>query len=414
MSKLLFRCLPFDMAVRRLVGRAVAGETKTGRPTLLCMNRAVFASDLAAMAGRVDLNFVAIRAAEFEAIMSRFVPRRDQVQTYFQRAYDASPADRRDRLRAAASAILKAIHARHPFDAVVVGNTDYWQDAPLMEATREMGVPFLALCRENYAVPETQTWMMRHIEDSGYVFRGDGVAVASDITRDVFLRSGAYSDDAVTTVGWPRFDSWRDPNPHGPTDRDLITLVSYHEPLYLGPENYRDVLHAFVSAARASGEPGRFVIKLKKLAHLKAVLSICPAMLTSRIRIVARQPLDELLRQSRMVIGYNTTGVLEGYLTDAAVVVPWWKDAVRPPDDTLISKQSPEDRLVTHFPETPQAFRTLLDQAVRAPLPVLGTPAERRSRFQRFVAFDPNESASAKFEAFVRSHIARVSRAGPN
>jgi len=102
------------------------------------------------------------------------------------------------------------------------------------------------------------------------------------------------------------------------------------------------------------------------------------------------------------VIGYNTTGVLEAYLTDAAVVVPWWKDAVRSSDDTLISAESEEDRRTTYFPASVEEFRGLIREALRAPLPVKGTEEGRLGRFRRLVAFDPKASASKKFEAFVK------------
>lgn len=405
MAKALLRALPLDAALKRLAARAVLQDMRPGRPTLLVMNRAVLSSDLAALVQRTELNVIETRAAEYEAAMARLLPAREREQTYFQRSYDQAPESFRAPLRAAATKALEAYRKRAPFDAIVVGNTDYWQDVPLMDAARAAGIPFLVLCRENYAVEETQVWLENRIDDSGYLFKGDGVAVASDITRDFFRRTGSYPEGTVETVGWPRFDSWLDPNPYPPDARDMITLISYHEPLYLGPENYADVLRCFVDAARASGAPKRFAIKLKKMAHLKFVLSICPGLLTSGVKIVARQPLDDLLRRSRMVIGYNTTGVLEGYLTDAAIVVPWWKDAVRSADDTLIAHETQEDRATTHFPDSPAALRELIDRAVVGPLPVLGTPEQRRGRFQRFVAFDPEESASSKFEAFVRRYV---------
>ena len=405
MSKLFQRRAPLAMAVRGLVGGMKVGPVNPDWPSLLCMNRAVLASDLAALEGRAALNVHTLQASEFEAMLARFVPKPKRAQMFFMKTY-AEDAALRARMKAAVHLFLDAVTAKVKVDAIVAGNTDYWQDAPLIEAAAERGLPFLVLCRENYAVPETQLVLADLIRQANFTFRGDAVAVASDLTRDLFLETGAYTPEQARTTGWPRFDVWTEPSPYSAEDRDMILMVSYHEPLYLGPENYIEALRAFIRAAKASGTPGRFCLKLKKISHLRPILKQCPGLLTSGVKIAAKEPMADLLRRSRMVIGYNTTGVLEAYLTDAAVVVPWWKDAVRPAVDTLISAETPEDRATTHFPDSPDALSRLIEQAVAAPLPVLGAPEERLSRFQRFVAFDPERSASSKFEAMVRDAIA--------
>ena len=406
MSKLLTKFLPSEAAARRLANKVQLLGPKQVGPTLLVMNRAVLSSDIRAVAARSSQNFATVSAAQFEALTSGVVPKVDQTQTFFNPTYWSGPAERREKLKTITRAFLDRVNDRIGFDAVVVANTDYWQDEAVKDACRDMGKRFVVLCRENYAVPLEQKLLDDRIRQTGFVFAGDVVAVASDITRDTMLATGAFKPGSVHTIGWPRFDSWLDESIPAPEDRKLITLVAYQEPLYLAPKNFDDVLHAFVAAAKVSGAPGRFCIKLKKMGHLSALLKACPALLFSGVKIHTKRPLDELLRQSSVVIGYNTTGILEGYLTDCAVIVPWWADAPRTREDCLVTKDTDLDLATTYFPESAEDLKALIGDAFAGKLLPRGTDAERIAQFQRFVWFDRAATASARFEAVVKAALA--------
>lgn len=377
-----------------------------GRPTLLCMSRAVFNSDIGALRTRTNLNYATVSAAAFESLLAPHVPPSERLQTYFNAAFAAAGDGTKRKMLDIAHRFLNAAIARHPIHAVAVANTDYWQDEVLKDVCRMLSLPFLVLCRENYAVGHSQELLKTRIRQSKFRFRGTGVAVASDITRDTMLASGAYEPDSVSTVGWPRFDTWLDRQADAVPDEKLIVLIAYQQDGYLAPRNFTGALNAFVKAARQSGTPERFVIKLKKMAHLKDLLLSCPRLLFSGVKIVASGPLDDLLRRAAAVVGYNTTGVLEAYLTSAAVVVPWWDDAVRPGRECLISALDEDDRRTAHFPLSPDELCALLLRAARGDLPALGDRQERLMRFRKFVWIDMHSSASARFEAFARRYIA--------
>ena len=399
------------LAAHRVTAEALAEQIdfsvcREGRPTLLCMSRAVFNSDIGALRSRTNLNYATISAAAFESLLAPHVPLSEQVQTYFGAAFAAAEDNTKRKLLDIVRRFLSAAIARHPIHAVAVANTDYWQDEALKDACRELSLPFLVLCRENYAVGHSQELLKTRIRQSKFCFRGTGVAVASDNTRNTMLASGAYEPDSVWTVGWPRFDTWLDCEGVTLPDEKLVVLIAYQQDGYLAPRNFTGALNAFAKAARLSGTPERFVIKLKKMAHLKDLLLSCPRLLFSGVKIVASGPLDDLLRRAAAVIGYNTTGVLEAYLTGAAIIVPWWDDAVRPSGECLISAFDEDDRRTAYFPASPDKLLALLSRAARGGLPALGSGDERLRRFRKFVWIDKNVSASARFEAFARRYIA--------
>jgi hypothetical protein len=391
-----------EAAARKLARKVLVTITCPGEPVLLVMNRAVLASDVEAMRSRTRLNFAMISAADFEAVIARLVSKSDRQQTFYTATYWALPQNKRSDLRALANHFLAEARKHIAFDAVVVGNTDYWQDEPLKEACREAGVPFVVLCRENYVVDYEKKLLSKRIKDAGFEFRGDAVAVASKVTQEVMGGTGAYQSRIVETTGWPRFDSWTEERASTVPDPGLITLIAYQQKTYLAPENFVDTLRSFVRAARSSGQPQRFCIKLKKISHLKGLMRITPFILLSGIKITAASPLDGILRRSAMVIGYNTTGILEAYLTRANVVVPWWGDAVRSSDSNLISGDNPDDRATSFFPQSPEEMERLIGLALQGALTLRGSDGQRLAQFRRFIHFDYYETASARFERLVR------------
>lgn len=394
-------------AAIKLAERLEIPASRPGQPVLLCMNRAVLSTDIAAMQDRTNLSFVSVSAAEFEALLARSVSSDLQVQTFFTRSYASLPEATRATLRDICAAFLRTVLSRVPIDAVIAGNSDYWQDDVVKDVCKDLGLKFIVLCRENYVVRYEQDLLRKRIAESGFVFHGDAVAVASEVTRETMLSTPAYLPHMVHTVGWPRFDGWIDqPVTTDDTNRTIL-LVAYQQKTYLAPENFADVLRAFVGAAKQSGQPKRFCIKIKKSSHIKDLMLACPSLLFSGIRIVANTPLDRLIRQANMVIGYNTTGMLEAYLSKAAVVVPWWKDAVRGGDCNLICEDNPLDRDTTYFPTHPEELRDIIAQALNGELPQKGTAEMRLKQFQRYICHEPGETASKRFERLVRQCLNR-------
>jgi hypothetical protein len=396
----------------RLANGVATPASKSGGLTLLCMNRAVLSTDIAAMDSRTCFRHALVSAAAFEALLAACVPAALQEQTFFTRTYLDLPESVREKLKMITRHFLVTCIQRFPVHAVLVGNADYWQDEPLKDICHELGIPFIVLCRENYVVTYEQDLLRKRIGESRFIFRGTVNAVASEVTRSTMLSTTAYTSEQVHEVGWPRFDGWID-QPVSTAGKDIL-LVAYQQKTYLAPENFRDVLKCFVAAARKSGRAKQFCIKLKKSSHIKDLLLACPSLLWSGVRVVANKPLEGLIRSSAMVIGYNTTGMLEAYLSPAAVVVPWWKDAVRSGDSNLIGDDNAFDRNTTHFPKSQHELTDLIIRALGGQLPAKGTAEQRLGQFQRYIKHDPPETASARFERLVLERLSRITPKSPD
>jgi len=375
-------------------------------PVILCLERALFRKDIEEMRKRTGLGFVSVQAARVKKFQEPWIAPRFREQTYFYSLLEGELIRAKAPLARFGRAFLEAAARRRPIAAVLAGNTDYWQDEAIKLGCADLGIPFLVLCRENYVWKKSADYVHRRFIESKFRFRGQGVAVASEVTRQTMVSSGAFTPEAVAVTGWPRFDIWFGRQAAaGP--RDTIVLLSYAEKRYLAPENFVDTLKVFAELALAHQDRLNFVIKTKKANETEEIYDICPVLRQSKVEVTGTRSLMDLYDRARLVVGYNSLAVLETLLSSAAVVVPWWGDAVRPPTECLLSAENPSDRAVVEFAQDPAALRVLVEQAIAGTLTPLGTETERLARFSAHSSFDPARSSSERVADWILGHLPR-------
>jgi hypothetical protein len=391
-------------------GRAIARKIdwstwQPGRPTILCLRRATFIKDVEQARSRADLNFVTVAATRIKTAQEKWIPPEWRIQSYFTDLLNRDLLAFRPYLQRFAEAFLNEAAKVHPIDAVMAGNTDYWQDEAVRLACRALGIPFLVLCRENYTIAQDRANVLNHYTKANFRYTGAGVAVYSEISKATMERIGAYPANSVWVTGAPRFDHWHDVKPAPDAERNCITLISYAFKIYEAQENFRDVSETFADFAGRS--PGlRFILKLKKENEADDAFALHPPLRESKVELVADWPLVDLYPKSRAIIGCNSLAVAEALLSDAAVIVPAWRDALKNPDTCLYHYSVPEHARCMYFPRSQEEFVALMERAVAGQLPPLGTPEERVACLNEHIAFSYDASASQRVEAFIRHFIA--------
>lgn len=402
----------FARAGRRLAGRISWGDYQAGRPTILCLERALFAKDIAELKKRSHLNLPCLHVVAVKTPQTRWVPPRWRRQAHLWHDINHDLAFLRDDLETFAVAFLKAAGAVHKIDAVAAANTDYWQDEALRLGCKKLGIPFIALSRESYGIGRGRDFVANNYQSGNFYFNGAGCAMASETCVSFMKGQPAMRDAVVQATGWPRYDAWRDYPMPPLAERKLVTLMAYGDPrqLQYAAANFRDVLLVLAKAAERqlslpASERLRFVIKMKKSNEDDYIHAILPNLAALGIEIVADVPIPELATRSRLVIGFNTLAVLEGLLAECAVVVPFWSDADRDASASLLHPDKPDDARVCYFPRSIAEFDALLEDAVAGRLNPKGTQQERLARFSRHSMVEADRTASARFETFVRSLI---------
>src|SRR5688572_13029896 len=147
-------------------------DWQPGRKTVLCLRRSTFVKDVDQMALRGTFNWAKVSAAKVRKYQERWVPPEYRIQTYFYNHLDTSLRRDKDLLARYAIAFLGEAMKVHPIDAVLAGNTDYWQDEVVKIACKHFGIPFLALPRENYSMEIDEINVGKRFVESKFRFNG--------------------------------------------------------------------------------------------------------------------------------------------------------------------------------------------------------------------------------------------------
>jgi hypothetical protein len=379
-------------------------EWQPGRPTVLCFSRATFNKDVDEMRRRTNLNLAGLSTVAVKQAQERWIAPEWQVQTYFTGLLDRQLNSFRPYLVAFGRELLLAAKEYHPVDALMAANSDYWQDEALRLAGRELGIPFITLCRENYTIPVDQKTVLTRYGAGQFRYSGAAIAVYSSPTKDVLVKSGSFTPDMVEVTGAPRFDRWRDIAPRPMNERAYLTIISFASPLYYAPQTYHEAVEAIGAAYKGVTSSVQAVVKVKKENEVAENKRVAPLLAEQGAKFIADWSLFDLLPNSRAVIGYNSMAVAEGLLTEVPVIIPSWGDAVRH-ELSMFTADSDLDRRCIYFPTSPAELGALTRKAVTEGLPVLGTRSERLQCFSKVIEAPVNTTSSALVEDLVRRHV---------
>ena len=403
-----------EAAGRDLARRIDWCDWRADRPTILCLRRSTFIKDVEELRRRGHFNLPLVSAARIKRLQETWVAPDDRRQSYFYNYLHTRLVRDRPYLARFATAFLEEALRIHPIDAVLAGNTDYWQDEAVKIACNALGIPFLALGRENYSMKIDAINVFNRFRSAKFRYNGAGVAVYSEATQRTMIDSGSFPDASVWVTGAPRFDHWIDLKCRPESERDMIILINYGLPEgYLAPNNFAETARLFAAAAKRAPKDVIFVMKSKKLNEEEESRHIVPELNEAPIRFICDEPLHTLYPRCRAVIGVNSLAVVEGLLAELAVIVPNWGDAQRDPIESLLIRDDPEDEAVTYFADSPAELETLLDRASAQTLPPKGDVALRRKRFCRHIALPDHGTCADQVENFLRHFIAQAAAGKP-
>jgi hypothetical protein len=399
-----------DKRAAKLATKIKWYDVRSDRPTILCLDRALFRKDVAELRRRLPCNFVDVKATSVKKFQEPWIPPQWRRQTFFG-GYLAGPIRSYRRvLSRFGTSFLRRASQIHRIDAVMAANTDYWQDDAIRDGCRELGIPFLVLSRENYLWPTEVKMVHLQYKLAGFRYGGAGVAVASAPTRDALVEIGSFAEGAVWLTGWPRFDAWRDGAKIPFAERNTVTLFSYGDPLYLAPQSFEDVLTRFIAMANERRGQYRFVLKVKKQNEIALHYERHQALQGAPVDVISEEPLPELLSQSKAVIGYNSTAVVEALLSGAGVIVPTWADSKRSAEDSGLHYSKPGDRDVAFFPESADELTRTVNGLLDGSLAPIGDATARLQRFSEYSHVEEGRLSSELVGEFIDHYVSKHSK----
>lgn len=104
-----------------------------------------------------------------------------------------------------------------------------------------------------------------------------------------------------------------------------MLLLFYPGFEYGSPLIFVFVLHEFAKSSYINKHL-RYIVECKDINHQSQVLSILKGM-GHCLNVLIEEPIEELLSQERMAIGFNSLSILEALLSQAHMYIPYFSDA---------------------------------------------------------------------------------------
>jgi hypothetical protein len=299
-----------------------------------------------------------------------------------------------------------------PIDVVLTGNFSYCAEREFASMLEQAGTPFVAIHKENVRPPRrVEYWRQLYKERRG-PFTGRKVLVYNDIERRLQIESGVAPPEQIVITGMPRLDRihrWRREHagPSGDRTRPQVLFFAFarqekltaiqRKPsagvagnmeamdgdwgklgwMELGEGSHR----AMVSLARQRPDI-TVVVKTKgqrrKKDDILLMLQSAAKTLPPNLKLVTGGDPFSLMTESRVVVGFNTTGLLEAIAAGKPAVVPWFgeaqdstmRDNIIDLGDAAAYAHSEDEliRMVSDFVDNPRDVPEQLDDSVSSVL----------------------------------------------
>jgi hypothetical protein len=270
----------------------------------------------------------------------------------------------RERYAARLQRLMDDEFAAGPFDVVVLPSDLFFYVRDLPTACERLGVPVVVVQKETTLSPATIEQLAGSIARHA-PFQSTAMTVCSERQRSFWLRAGA-PPERLTVTGQPRFDAYGAPLPPRPAARAPRVLFfsyflhAYHPTGASGTRGapawerlHRETEQGLLALAREGWD---VVVKphpQQDFIPSESGLHVAPADADARV----------LIRDADVVVGFQTTALIESLAAGRPVVYTGWDPEARRVASDLIPFHDWGDVLTVvdraeHLPEAVRRART--------------------------------------------------------
>lgn len=387
--------------------RRLTRAERPDAPVVLILPKDGFTEDImSALAPAKDVSVLALPRAVVHEIAAAFLPYFIDDNNYAScgASFDGVKADYRRFLRR----MLRALRRMVRHDAIITGNFGYAPDRELASASRDLGIPFIALHKENLKTPGRVAFFERIYQERRGAFTGHRILVYNAIEKDLQVRAGVAESARIDIVGMPRLDrmhAWRRSHAGDvAVNRILFFLflpmtgmpriarktgirgVVASEQSEAGINDIsvavlcRKSCRAMLTVARSNPD---IEVIVKSKGRSRDLAELCELFGLDReadfppnVRIAHGGDVLSLLGEASVVCGFNSTALLEAIAAGKPVVLPWFAEA----DDPAVQPFVIDLRDVATVAGSVDALQAHLVALARSPRPVPSdlTPSERQ------------------------------------
>jgi hypothetical protein len=402
----------------KILTRVIEARDSAGAPpaadayTLLALMPESFRGDLDILAASGRIRVLQVPNHWQTRLMYLFYPNLPQAQIDMNPAPGAPQAKCKERLQRFYEGVLPAVYARLDVDCVLSSHLRWPADVDWGIASKNIGVPYVILYREGLfaASEELRSSMPRRFKLWGD-FPATHMVVHNDIGRQYCVDVGYIAPERVSSLGCLRMDSYiQRIRTYRPSEGRPKKLVLFPPNFFIdfGVDTpiYRAIQEIPVTLAKfAKMRPEVEVVfksKPKDYPNWRALIdrSFVEAGLSAHelpnLNITADLDAQELILESTVVAGLNSTAILEAAIAGKPVVVPYFSDLRQPQFERTVKFIDALQYLDVADDEA--QFVQLIEQRLEDPMVSAESMKRRAEMFAKYVS-DPDGGAVERYLA---------------
>ncbi len=328
-------------------------NNRGGKYTILVIGRTIFYDDIQAMSefsGR--LNYRPIHLVYWEIIFKHLVEPRERVNLT-ESNYHSENSNKTGKQKYYHYLRRMFPHLRKfmPFEAVISGNFGYIVQQELARACKDEGIPFLILHKEGIALVSELESDMKLV--SNLRFFGAKALFYNETIRQLMIgvKSIGLTPENTVVVGSPRLDVYF--RKLGQERKNQIVFFAFHpEQRFAWFDNETDVqskislrseqFYKFIMDFALKHKDIKVIIKTKSAKYYSDYVSgVLKKYFTQDIPnlvITSIGNVKDLISESKVVIGYNSTALLEALLVGRLIIMPYFGDLITKGEWNYFSK----------------------------------------------------------------------------
>ena len=310
---------------------------------VLCLGRSVFLDDIEAMlefSGKI--HYQMIRLSHFQIIFNQ-CRGGDRSTDLTEASYHTTNIAQavKERYYCYLKKLVPLLHRRLGFQALLSGNFGYIVQQELARVFGELGLPVIVLHKEGVAMTNDMEIDMKVIANNRFI--GSKILFYNDLVRELAINTPSIgvSRENSAVVGIPRLDYYL--KKKAVNDKNQIVFFAFYPEhrfaLYNDQEKVRNKIlqrseefYKIVMDFAQRHPEIRVIIKTKSAQYyLDYVYDIMHKYFKKdlpNIEITNSGRIERLIFESKAVIGYNSTVLMEALLAGKIIFTPYFGDLI--------------------------------------------------------------------------------------
>lgn len=381
------------------------------RVTLLALSPEGFRGDLDALSGFENFRVMIAPTRWQTRLMYLFYPEGLRIRDYMHPAPGSAAMACKERLQAFYRELLPRLYKRLGIDCVISYHIRLPADVDWGMASQDTGYPYVVLYREGLFASSPRLHELMAILFGRFGFWGTHLIVHNESCRQLCIDTGLAPPEKVSALGCLRMDRYvRRIQQHEPQTKRRkkvalfpislkkngdfdFSLMPFFEGVHVGlaklAEKYPDV--DFVMKPKPKVYKGWRALVDRAFARA----GIAPALLAN-LTMDSRLDAQDLILESDVVCGINSTTLLEAGIAGKPVVVPYFNELRQLPYRNSI--KFAEGFQYFDVAADADSFVALIEKRLADPEVSEADMDGRRKMFAKYVS-DPDGNALEKYAA---------------